>query len=202
MNAVVFSLFSLSFAVVGDLFLLIAADTVFQDSDIILVPKKNEKTTLIDKEIMANEGSKTGGDPLLPPPPPPSIFESVGLRHRGGGNPPAADYLAAAEGARRSKSSGCWLCGCDADHDVIPPASTIKASPATTNSLNRVTDTAPDLFPPSATAVVDYLRTHGFPTGLCKTLVNLEVIGPTNPTQPTIPLMLSLLLLLVCYQTN
>lgn len=124
---------------------------------------------------MANEGSKTGGDSLLPPPPP-SVFESVGLRSRGGGNNrPPADYLAEAEGARRSKSSGCWLCGCDADHDVIPPASTVKATPTTTDSLNRATDLSPDLFPPGAGAVVDYLRTHGFPTGLCKTLINLEV---------------------------
>ena len=144
---------------------------------------------------MSNEDTKNGGDPLLPPPPP-SIFESVGLRSRGGGkeSPLYIQDNAPAEDVRRSKSSGCWLCGCDADHDVIPPASTIRAPPTATISNNRrgneVTDMAPapDLFPSGAGAVVDYLKTNGFPTGLCKTLVNLEV-GRTN-----LPIIVSMLL--------
>ena len=131
---------------------------------------------------MANEDIKTGGVPLLPPPPP---LEPASLRSRGAGKdiPIYISPGAPAEGVRRSKSSGCWICGCDADHDVIPPSSsttTTKASPGTTNSLNRVTDHAPDLFPPGAGAVVDYLKTHGFTSGLLKSLVNLEV-RPTNP---------------------
>ena len=138
---------------------------------------------------MANEGSKTVDGPLLPPPPP-SVFESVGLRSRGTkkDSPVYIQDTSPAEDVRRIRSSGCWLCGCDSDHDVIPPpASTTKASPTTNNSLNRrrndLPDLAPDLFPAGAAAVVDYLRTyHGFPTGLIKTLVNLEV-GPHN--QPT-----------------
>ena len=129
---------------------------------------------------MANEDSRTGGGPLLPPPPP-----SVGLK-KGKDSPLYIQDTVPAEDVRRSKSSGCWMCGCDGDHDVIPPASTIKTTPTTAVGLNRrgngeATDLAPDLFPPGAAVVVDYLRTYGFPTGLCKTLVNHEVYDYDDP---------------------
>ena len=148
------------------------------------LPQYRQEVLMTSEPNMTNEDHKNGGDPLLPPPPP-SIFESVGLRSRGGGkeSPLYIQDTAPAEDVRRTKSSGCWLCGCDADHDVIPPASTFRAPPTAISSINNrrgneVTDLAPDagsLFPPGAGAVVDYLKTNGFPTGLCKTLVNLEV---------------------------
>ena len=129
---------------------------------------------------MSNEDSKSGGSLLTPPPP-----LSAGQRSPAiGRTKDSLLYIqdtAPAEDVRRSRSSGCWLCGCDGDHDVIPPASTTKATstPTATNGLNHrnneVADMAPTLFPPGATAVVEYLRTYGFPTGLCKSLINHEV---------------------------
>ena len=99
---------------------------------------------------------------------------------------------------RRSagKNSLYMCCGCDYEKDVIQPS--VQASAANQNRINQnkaitaasplksrasittqasTGDVALEIFPPpDAAAMVDYLKSHGFPIGLCKSMVYMKSV--------------------------